>query len=417
GKRIISGSYDDTIRVWDAETGRTVLGPLQGHSGSVNSVSFSPDGKRIVSGSCDATIRVWDVETGQTVLGLLQGHSDSVSSVSFSPDGKRIVSGSDDYTIRVWDTETGQTVLGPLQGHRSSVLSVSFSPDGKQIVSGSNDNTIRVWDAETGRTVLGPLHGHSYSVNSVLFSPDGKRIVFGSDDYTILVWDAEAGQTVLGPLKGHSASVWSVSFSPDGKRIVSGSGDNTIRVWDAETDESTLRHHFFLTPIALKSACKACTPNQMATSLISTPPSVKLQKQKTAGYKGRTQNSYFGFHLRFVLGYVIWATYSFNLYNIKHIPGTETMPILLVLDRDLYVADVSSLPYANAIISSSTPLVIDRAVTPDGGTRHGTTAIRSKAAMIPRVQGGYTALIVSTSQVLAQQQQLASANKPPAHAQ
>ncbi|KIM24753.1 hypothetical protein M408DRAFT_75414, partial [Serendipita vermifera MAFF 305830] len=167
-----------------------------GHKGSVSSVAFAPDGRRIVSGSEDHTIRVWDAETGETtVLGPLQGHSDPVVSVSFSPDGKRIISGSWDHTIRVWDVKTGQTVLGPLQGHRSSINTVSFSPDGKRIVSGSWDHTFRVWDAKTGQTVLGPLQGHRSSINSVSFSPDGKRIVSGSHDHTIRVWDLETGQT------------------------------------------------------------------------------------------------------------------------------------------------------------------------------------------------------------------------------
>ncbi|KIM24806.1 hypothetical protein M408DRAFT_75367 [Serendipita vermifera MAFF 305830] len=240
GKRIASGPSDHTIRVWDAETGETVLGPLQGHTDSVFSVSFSPDGKRIVSGSEDDMIRVWDAETGETVLGPLQGHSDRVLSVSFSPDGKRIVSSSEDHTIRVWDAETGETILGPLQGHSRGVMSVSFSPGGRRIVSGSEDHTIRVWDAETGETIVGPLQGHHYQVLSVSFSPDGRRIVSSSEDHTIRVWDAETGETVLDPLQGHSDMVWSVSFSPDGKRIVSSSSDHTIRIWDAEAGATIL---------------------------------------------------------------------------------------------------------------------------------------------------------------------------------
>ena len=75
---------------------------LKGHLGRVTSVSFSPDGKRIVSGCFDSTLKVWDAETGQELL-TLKGHSDWVRSVSFSPDGKRIVSGSDDNTLKVWD--------------------------------------------------------------------------------------------------------------------------------------------------------------------------------------------------------------------------------------------------------------------------------------------------------------------------
>ena len=74
------------------------------------SVAFSPDGKRIVSGSDDKTVRVWDAATGQPIGAPLTGHTGAVNSVAFSPDGKRIVSGSDDKTVRVWDAATGQPI-------------------------------------------------------------------------------------------------------------------------------------------------------------------------------------------------------------------------------------------------------------------------------------------------------------------
>ncbi|GHU81564.1 hypothetical protein FACS189468_4470 [Spirochaetia bacterium] len=229
GRRIVSGSGDKTIRVWDAETGR-VLPTLSGYIGAVNSVAFSPDGRRIVSGSEDKTIRVWDAENGR-VLRTLSGHTGAVASVAFSPDGRRIVSGSEDKTIKVWYVEGGR-VLRTLSGDTRAVGSVAFSPDGRRIVSGEY-RTIKVWDAETGR-VLYTLSGYIGAVNSVAFSPDGRRIVSGSEDKTIRVWDAENGRE-LRTLSGHTGAVNSVAFSPDGRRIVSGSEDKTIKVWDAET--------------------------------------------------------------------------------------------------------------------------------------------------------------------------------------
>ncbi|KAF8965982.1 hypothetical protein BDZ97DRAFT_743750 [Flammula alnicola] len=241
GTRVVSGSGDATIRVWDAHTGDTIAGPFKGHTYPVWSVAFSPDGIHVISGSSDRTIRVWDARTGDTVAGPFTGHTDSVHSVAFSPDGTRIVSGSNDQTIRLWDVRTGDTVSGPFKGHTGWVWSVAFSPDGTRIVSGSDDHTIRVWDSCTGNTVAGPFEGHTGLVWSLALSPDGTRIVSGSSDQTIRVWDARTGDTVAGPFKGHTGSVPSVALSPDGTRIVSGSSDQTIRVWDARTGDTIAR--------------------------------------------------------------------------------------------------------------------------------------------------------------------------------
>ena len=121
-------------------------------------MAFSPDGKRIVTGSEDKTVKVWDAETGQEVLAL-KGHTDDVSSVAFSPDGKRIVTGSEDRTVKVWDAETGQEVLA-LKGHTDGVRGVAFSPDGKRIVTGSGDRTVKVWDADDGPGTPHPQGAH-----------------------------------------------------------------------------------------------------------------------------------------------------------------------------------------------------------------------------------------------------------------
>jgi WD40 repeat protein len=102
-----------------------------------SSVAFSPDGSKIISGSDDKTIRVWDASTGIEMLPPLRGHDDWINSVAFSPDGSKIISGSDDKTIRVWDASTGIEMLPPLRGHDGLIYSVAFSPDGSKIISGS----------------------------------------------------------------------------------------------------------------------------------------------------------------------------------------------------------------------------------------------------------------------------------------
>ncbi|NBR07864.1 MAG: hypothetical protein EBT92_19165, partial [Planctomycetes bacterium] len=240
GKRIVSGSWDNTLKIWDASTGQEIQ-ILKGHTCGVNSVAFSPDGKKVVSGSEDMTLKIWDAITGKEIQ-TLKGHTKAVTSVSLSPDGKRIVSGSWDNTLKIWDASTGQEIK-TLKGHTGGINTVSFSPEGKRIVSGSWDKTLKVWDAGTGQEIQ-TLKGHMRWVNCSSFSPDGKIIVSGNGDDTLKIWDAGTGQEIQ-TLKGHTGLVATISFSPDGKRIVSGSWDNTLKIWDATSGNEihTLKGH------------------------------------------------------------------------------------------------------------------------------------------------------------------------------
>ena len=235
-KKIVSGSADGTVRIWDSRTGISICAPLTGHMGSIYSVFFSPDGKKIVSGGDDKTIRIWDAQTGKQIGEPIIGHEASVNSVSFSPDGKKIVSGSADRTIRIWDAQIGEPIREPITGYMLAVKSVSFSPDGKKIVSGHADRIIRIWDAQTGKPIGKPITGHAFAVPSVSFSSDGKKLVSGSADGSIRIWDAQTGEQIGTSIKVKS-TVNSVSFSPDSKKIVSGSSDGTIRIWDTKTGE------------------------------------------------------------------------------------------------------------------------------------------------------------------------------------
>ena len=101
----------------------------------------------------------------------MKGHSATVESIAYSPDGRYIISGSSDRTIRMWDAETGSPVSMPLEGHTDALSSVAFSPDGRHILSGSEDGTIRVWDARSPSTVSDHLEGHSHQLQPAGFSP------------------------------------------------------------------------------------------------------------------------------------------------------------------------------------------------------------------------------------------------------
>ncbi|KAJ3080353.1 hypothetical protein HDU99_008613 [Rhizoclosmatium hyalinum] len=121
-----------------------------GHSESVCSVAFSPDGKTVVSGSDDRTVRLWSVETGECFT--LVGHSDWVTSVAVSPDSKTVVSGSGDKKVNLWDVKTGE-LSKTLGEHSHVVRSVAFLPSGKTVVSGSYDQTVKLWDVKQGKCI------------------------------------------------------------------------------------------------------------------------------------------------------------------------------------------------------------------------------------------------------------------------
>ena len=240
GRYIVSGSQDNMIRFWDAQTGDIAPGPPERHTSSVECLAFSPDGRQIASGSYDTTILVWDVGTRKVVAGPFIGHTDAIHCVSFSPNGKWIASGSRDKTIQVWD---GDLVIGCLTGHTDWVRSVAFSKDGTRLVSGSVDKTVRVWSVGSGQLIYGPLRGHTNFINFVAFSHDGKRIV--SADGDVSVWDADTGALMSGPSKQHeegtltvgciSSSTDNCAVSPNGQWIAATGSQRTVKVWHSKT--------------------------------------------------------------------------------------------------------------------------------------------------------------------------------------
>ncbi|KAH9033801.1 hypothetical protein EDB85DRAFT_2274664, partial [Lactarius pseudohatsudake] len=242
GRRIVTGSLNHTIRIWDSRICIPLTEPLKGHTDVVTSVAYSPDGMHIISGSGDGTVRIWDSHTGMPIREPLKGHVKQVMSVAYSPDGTHIISGSWDMTVRIWDSQTGKLVREPLQGPTGGITSVAYSPDGTHIICGSSDTRIWMWDSQTGEPNSDPFVGHAGAVLSVACSPDGQKLISGSRDNTVRIWDTQTGSLTCEPLQGHTNWVQFVAYAPDGKSIISGSLDNSIRVWDPQTGKLTRNH-------------------------------------------------------------------------------------------------------------------------------------------------------------------------------
>ena len=228
GKRILTGSEDRTVRVWDVER-RLELRCLPGHKDQVCCVALSPDGSRALSSGTDQTVRLWDVESGVEIRCF---DRQTNRSVAFAPDGKRALCGSlYDGKLRLWDLTTGKE-LRRFVGHADWVVCVAFTQDGRHAISGSLDRTVRLWEVETGREVRRfPIQ--EGVVSSIAFSPDGWHILSGGADRLVRVWDTFTG-TELFRLVGHTDIVSGVAVGASGTRALSASHDGTVRYWDLE---------------------------------------------------------------------------------------------------------------------------------------------------------------------------------------
>ncbi|KAG5311046.1 PREDICTED: F-box/WD repeat-containing protein 7 isoform X2 [Acromyrmex echinatior] len=225
GTIVISGSTDRTLKVWNAETGQCIY-TLYGHTSTVRCMHLH--GNKVVSGSRDATLRVWQVDTGEC-LHVLVGHLAAVRCVQY--DGKLVVSGAYDYMVKVWNPER-EECLHTLQGHTNRVYSLQF--DGVHVVSGSLDTSIRVWEVETG-ACRHTLMGHQSLTSGMELR--NNILVSGNADSTVKVWDIVSGhclQTLSGPNK-HQSAVTCLQFNSH--FVITSSDDGTVKLWDVKTGD------------------------------------------------------------------------------------------------------------------------------------------------------------------------------------
>lgn len=222
---VVSGSTDRTLRIWDAMSGKC-LHTLFGHTSTVRCMALYNG--QVVSGSRDATLRVWNIHTGRCEH-VLVGHLAAVRCVQFN--GVNVVSGAYDFQVKIWDM-VNETCMHTLEGHTNRVYSLQY--DGKHIVSGSLDTSIRVWNAETGE-LKHTLVGHQSLTSGMQLR--NNILVSGNADSTVKVWDISTGrclQTLSGKNK-HQSAVTCLLFNS--KFVVTSSDDGTVKLWDLKTGE------------------------------------------------------------------------------------------------------------------------------------------------------------------------------------
>ncbi len=230
-KRVAICRGEPSIKI--CQDGKETL--LKGHAGKVMCLAVSADGKRLVSGSEDKLVKVWEVQSGDSTLSL-SGHTDAVLAVAINDEGTQVASASADGMVKVWDIESGLPIY-TLTGHKGAALCVAFSGDGTRVVSGGRDGTIKVWDLEDGKEAYA-LAGHIGGVGGIAINMDATRLVSGGADGMLKIWDALAGKE-LQTLKGHTAAVACVALSADGRRYASGCVDGSVKVWDARIRQET----------------------------------------------------------------------------------------------------------------------------------------------------------------------------------
>ena len=224
--RLITGGNDDWWRIWDVATGTASHGNQV--SGPVTAVAFRPDGDAVATAT-GAQANVWDVGTA-VPLAQLEGHSGTVTGVDFSPDGRLLVTSSADGTARVWNLAT-KTTLTQLRGNAGSVSSAVFSPDGRFVLTASDDRAARIWDV--GRGVA--LWAHVGAVTDATFALGGKRVVTGGVDQRVMISNPRTGAVLRQLPPPQDGTVHGISFSPDGTLLAVATDDPGLIVRRAST--------------------------------------------------------------------------------------------------------------------------------------------------------------------------------------
>jgi WD40 repeat protein/serine/threonine protein kinase len=235
GKRLASAGNDGTVRIWDTKSGKELL-TLKKHTGPVLGLAFSPDGKRLASAGQDMAVRLWETQSGKEVS-VVQGLGFLPQIVAYAPDGKRLVIFTLDGMVRVLDGDGKQEIVA-FRGLTGKPVSLAFSRDGKRLAATALDASTHFWELETGKETR-VLDRPEKAAHGLTLSPDTRRLAGQAVDQTVRIWDAETGKEQR-TLKAEFVPIQQLVFSPDGKRIAGAAGDRSVKVWDADRGPEAL---------------------------------------------------------------------------------------------------------------------------------------------------------------------------------
>ena len=232
---IISGSNDETVRIWNIENS-DLTRTFGGHSGSVFSLSVDTQRGLIISGSENQIVTIWKVNSyGKYVeKQSLHGYLGTPRSLAVDTQRGLIISGSDDGIIRVWDIENSD-LIHTMEEHFGSVLSLAVDSRRGLIISGSENHRLSVWDIETGEFVRS-FKGHSGSVFGLIVDSQRGLIISSADDGTVRIWNILSGDFIH-TLNGHTNAIRALAVDSQRGLVFSGSDDETVRIWSIKTGE------------------------------------------------------------------------------------------------------------------------------------------------------------------------------------
>ncbi|XP_010129384.1 PREDICTED: WD repeat-containing protein 88 [Buceros rhinoceros silvestris] len=255
--KILSCSYDGTVKLWDVEKGFPIQVFEEEHTSPISECNLTPDDRRVVTSSYDNTVKAWDMETGKALWTV--EHEGIVTSCDISRDGRYVVSGSDkENSVYVLDAVSATAVAHIPGHHKSTITRCCFDPDNQRVTSVSYDKTIKLWDMITGYTSITVNEGHSNVISDCCFTSDGQYLCTASWDKSLKIWDIKTGEfwchEPVSLTQGHRGSVSSCVFSQDASLVVSGGYDRTVAVWDtnAGCKKLSLQGHWdWVTDVAI----------------------------------------------------------------------------------------------------------------------------------------------------------------------